>query len=305
MVVSIIETRNLTVYYGRHRGIIDVNLSVEQGEVFGFLGPNGAGKTTTMRVLMDIIRPTSGQALLFGFDSQKYGPAVRSRVGYVPGELSLYTYMSGRSFLDMLTELRGNNVDVAYRRQLCERLDLDPSRKIGEYSQGNKRKIGLIAALMFRPDLLILDEPTNGLDPLVQRTVHDLVREARQEGRTVFVSSHNLPEVQAICDRVGLIRSGRMIAVERVDTLVARHVTRLSVTLDSAPSGDTFALDGVRVQSQDGRRVSLEVRDNLQAVLERAVSHGVASLETHPVTLEEAFMAYYGANGDTNGPISA
>jgi len=305
MGTAIIETESLTVYYGRHRGIIDLDLSVEPGEVFGFLGPNGAGKTTTMRVLMDIIRPTRGRATVFGFDCQKYGPAIRSRMGYVAGELSLYTYMTGRSFLDMLTSLRGNDVDKAYRHELCERLSLDLSRRIGQYSQGNKRKLGLVAALMFRPELLILDEPTIGLDPLVQRTVHDLLREARAEGRTVFLSSHNLPEVQAVCDRVGLIRSGHMIAIERIDVLTARRVTRLSLTLNVEPEDGTFDLEGVRVQSRDGRRVSLEVRDNLQAVLDRAVALGVAHLETHPVTLEEVFMAYYGANGEDYGAISA
>jgi ABC-2 type transport system ATP-binding protein len=207
---KIIETQDLTVYYGKHRGIVDVDLSVEKGEVFGFLGPNGAGKTTTQRVLIDVIRPTKGRATIFGLDCRKQGVSIRKRVGYLPGELSLYPNMRGRDFLHMLASLQEKKVERSYRQQLYERLNFDPTRKMKQYSHGNKQKIGIVAAFMGKPDLLILDEPTTGLDPLVQQIVMELVKEAKDDGRTVFFSSHILPEVQAVCDRVGIIREGQL-----------------------------------------------------------------------------------------------
>jgi ABC-2 type transport system ATP-binding protein len=294
MVDNVIYTENLTVYYGKHRGIEDVDLAVEKGEVFGFLGPNGAGKTTTQRVLLDVIRPTSGRAAIFGLDCQEHGPQIRQQVGYLPGELSLYSNMRGRAFLDMMAGLYGYKVDRAYRRELVERLDLDPSRKIKEYSRGNKQKVGIIMAFSGRPDLLILDEPTTGLDPLVQQTVLELVREARDEGRTVFFSSHILPEVQAVCDRVGIIRDGHLVKTERVETLVRQQFKRLHLTLQQPPPPDLFAFEGVAESARDGQTVMLEIRQNLDKVLEASVPYGIVDVETLPVTLEEVFLAYYG-----------
>jgi ABC-2 type transport system ATP-binding protein len=290
---TIIETQNLTVYYGKHRGIIDVNLSVEKGEVFGYLGPNGAGKTTTQRVLMDEIRPTRGRATIFGRDCQKDGVAIRKHTGYLPGELSLYPNMKGRAFLRMLASLHETAVDRTYRQQLYDRLDLDPTRKMKEYSRGNKQKIGVIAAFMGQPDLLILDEPTSGLDPLVQQTVMELMREAKAEGRTVFLSSHILPEVQAVCDRVGIIRNGEVVRTERVETLTAQQFKRVHLTLRQAPPAGAFALPGVTETSREGKTVMLEIRQNLDEVLAAALLFGIEDLQTLPVTLEEIFLAFY------------
>ena len=219
MTATAIETQQLTVYYGRHRGIIDVDLTVHKGEVFGFLGPNGAGKTTTQRVLLDVFPPTRGKASIFGLDCQSQGVELRNRIGYLPGELALYTNMKVSEFFRTFEYLRGENGAKGHWRQLAERLDLDTTRKIRELSRGNKQKVGVVAAFMTRPDLLILDEPTGGLDPLIQRTVLDMVREAKADGRTVFFSSHILSEVQAVCDRVGIIRDGRMVAVQGVEDL--------------------------------------------------------------------------------------
>jgi ABC-2 type transport system ATP-binding protein len=247
-----IETRGLSVYYGRQRGILDVDLRVEQGEVFGFLGPNGAGKTTTQRVLMDIIRPTAGEARMLGRDCQKDGAAVR------------------------------------------ERLQLDTSRRIGQLSRGNRQKVGVVAAFMNKPDLLILDEPTTGLDPLVQQTVMELVREANQGGATVFFSSHILPEVQAVCDRVGIIREGTLVATERVEDLTRQQFKRVRMSFANTPPGDAFAQEGVTVLARDGQGVTLEIRQHLDRVMETAVQFGITDLETIPVSLEEIFMAYYG-----------
>lgn len=294
----VMETRKLTLYYGIHRGIQDVDLQVEAGEVFGFLGPNGAGKTTTIRALLDIIRPTSGTAHIFGLDCQREGVAIRRRVGYLPGELSLPQNMRGQQYLDMVRSLRGNQVDRQYKRALCHRLNLDASRRIREYSRGNKQKLGLVAAFMSQPDLLILDEPTSGLDPLVQQTVLELVREARGAGRTVFFCSHVLPEVQAVADRVGIIRAGKLAAVERVDTLTTQQFRRVSLRLAADPPAAAFAFDGVRETSRANQAVTLEVAQNMPAVMQTAATYGILDVETHPVTLEEVFLAYYGANGN-------
>jgi ABC-2 type transport system ATP-binding protein len=294
---NVIETHELTVFYGRHRGIIDIDLAVREGEVFGFLGPNGAGKTTAMRVLLDIIRPTQGTATVFGMDCQKQGVEIRRRTGYIPGELSFYGDMTGRRFLDMFDQLRGNSADPSYRRQICERLHFDPDRKIHEYSSGNRRKLGLVMAFMHRPQLLVVDEPTRGLDPLVVQTVLQLLTEAREEDRTVFLSSHVLSEVQSVCDRVGIIREGRLVEVGRVDELTAQPFHRLRLVLEEEPPDDAFSYQGVTEKGRIDHQVQLEVRDNLEAVLEEAARYGPTDIETHPVTLEEVFLAYYGNGG--------
>ena len=290
---DIVKTEGLTVYYGRQCGIEDLDLTVEKGEVFGFLGPNGAGKTTTQRVLMDVLRPTKGKATIFGMDCQKEGVAIRKRIGYLPGELSLYPNMKGRQFLHMLASLQANKVDQRYRQQLYERLNLDPTRKMKQYSRGNKQKIGIVAAFMGQPDLLILDEPTGGLDPLIQQVVMELVREAKADGRTVFFSSHILPEVQEVCDRVGIIRDGRLVKTERVETLTHQQFKRLHLTLRQLPPADAFKLDGVWETGREGQTVMLEVQQGLNQVMETAVSYGIIDIETPPVTLEEIFLAYY------------
>jgi ABC-2 type transport system ATP-binding protein len=299
MTTNVIETDRLTVYYGRHRGVEGLNLAVEVGEVYGFLGPNGAGKTTTQRVLLDIIRPTEGRARVFGMESQEEGVAIRERIGYLPGELQLPEELSGSDFLRVMAAIRGDD-NRAYRQELCERLQLDSKRRIKEYSRGNKQKLGLVAAMMHKPELLILDEPTSGLDPLMQQTVLALVRETREEGRTVFFSSHNLSEVQAVCDRVGIIREGRLAAVERVDSLIKQQFRRYRIVLERAPGEDVFAFPGVTILDRHERSLTVEVRQNLQALLEAALSYGIVDLEAQPVTLEEVFLAYYGRANNRN-----
>lgn len=300
MINPALETRDLTVYYNRHRGIVDVNLTVEKGEVFGFLGPNGAGKTTTQRVLLDVIRPTKGQAFIFGKDCQKEGSAIRQRVGYLPGELSLYDNMKAHEFFAMVDALWGNQGDKAYRQALCERLDLNANRKIREFSRGNKQKVGVVTAFMHKPDLLILDEPTSGLDPLVQQSVLDMVREARADGRTVFFSSHILSEVQAVCDRVGIIREGQLVATQRVEDLVRQQFERVRLDFATLPPADAFALDGVTEVSRDERGVLLEIRDNLNAVMATAVTYHITAIKTETVSLEDIFLAYYGRHNGGN-----
>jgi ABC-2 type transport system ATP-binding protein len=224
----IIQTEQLTKSYGSHRGIVEVDLQVDQGEIFGFLGPNGAGKTTTIRTLLDHIRPTSGRARVFGIETTVDPVSIHRRLGYIPGEFSLYDRLTGGQTLRYFASLRGG-VDKAYQAALVERFDIDPSRRFKEYSKGNKQKIGLVIALQHRPELLVLDEPTSGLDPLVQQSFYSLVREAKDEGRTIFLSSHILSEVERTCDRVAIIREGRLVKIDRVEALrdLAHHQVEL------------------------------------------------------------------------------
>jgi len=228
---AIIKTEKLTKSYGSHRGIVDLDLEVRQGEVFGFLGPNGAGKTTTIRVLLDLIRPTGGKAFVFGIETTVDPVSIHRRIGYLPGEFTLYDKLTGGETLEYFANLRGG-LDRAYKASLIERFDLDPSRKFKEYSKGNKQKVGLVAALQHKPDLLVLDEPTAGLDPLVQQTFFAVVREAVADGRTVFLSSHVLSEAEKACDRVAIIRDGHLVMVDRVDALrdLAAHEVELRFT---------------------------------------------------------------------------
>lgn len=296
-----IALNRLTKRFGNISAVNDLNLTVPAGEIFGFIGPNGAGKTTTQRVLMDIIRPTAGEARILGKDCQKEGVVARERVGYLPGELSLYENMTGRRFFKMYHSLQKNNTDPRYWQSLADRLDLDVNRKVREYSRGNKQKVGVVAAFMNKPELLILDEPTMGLDPLVQQTVMELVREANQAGTTVFFSSHILSEVQAVCDRVGIIRDGQLVATERVEDLTRQHFKRVRFTFATMPPADAFAQFEVTEMARDEQGLTLEIYERLDKVMETAVSFGIVDIETIPVSLEEIFLAYYGkGNGGNN-----
>jgi ABC-2 type transport system ATP-binding protein len=292
----VIETDKLSVYYGRQLGIRDIDLKIEKGEVFGFLGPNGAGKTTTQRVLLDVIRPTAGTARMFGLDCQKEGVEARANVGYLPGELSLYESMKVSQFFKMFDSMLGERAVPNYWKTLAERLQLDTNRKIGKLSRGNKQKVGVVTAFMSKAKLLVLDEPTSGLDPLVQQSVLDLVLETKDEGNTVFFSSHILSEVQVVCDRVGIVREGKLVAVERVEDLIRQQFKRLRISFRSTPPENAFDLPGVEEIDRDEHGVMLEIRENLEQLMETAVLYGIKDIETHSVSLEEIFLAYYGAN---------
>jgi ABC-2 type transport system ATP-binding protein len=290
----VIHTERLTKTYGQHRGIADVDLEVGGGEVFGFLGPNGAGKSTTIRILLDLIRPTSGRALLFGIESSRDPVAIHRRVGYLAGEFGLYDKLTGGETIEYFANLRGG-VDPAYVRSLVERLDLDPSRRFGEYSKGNKQKVGLVIAFQHRPELLILDEPTSGLDPLVQETFFDLVREARAEGRTVFLSSHVLSEVDRTCDRVAIIREGRLVRVGSLEAL--RDLNRHEVTLRFAgpvPAPAFDAIPGVSHLVVDDTTVRMRVAGPIGPVVREASRYELLDVESREPSLEETFLAAYG-----------
>jgi ABC-2 type transport system ATP-binding protein len=296
-----IETTALTKRYGKARGIIDVNLVVESGQVFGFLGPNGAGKSTTIRLLLDLIRPTGGSARVLGLDVHRDRLAIDRRVSYVPGELALYGDLTGSQLLTYLGNLQGT-VDVAYRDKLIERLELDPSKRIKSYSRGNKQKVGLVAAFMIRPELLILDEPTAGLDPFVQLEFEHLCEEARDEGRTVFISSHQLPEVEHLCDRVGIIREGRLLAVESIVDLKARALRKLEIEFGEPVKADAFdKLPGVRDVIVDDNCLRCTVMGSVDALVKAAARFKVVNLHSIDTSLEEIFMAYYGAGDGVAG----
>ena len=293
----VIETERLTKAYGTFRGIVDVDLQVEQGEIFGFLGPNGAGKTTTIRVLLDLIRPTSGSARVFGIESSADPVAIHRRIGYLPGEWNLYDRLTGSETIRFFANLR-RGVDPAYSRQLIERLDLDPSRRFREYSRGNKQKVGLIVALQHRPDLLILDEPTSGLDPLVQQTFNELLFEAKADGRTVFLSSHIISEVERTCDRVAIIREGRIVrldSVEGVRNLAAHEVElRFAAPVAAAPFQ---AIDGVRNVVEEGRTLRMLVSGPISPVVRLAAQHELVDFVSREPSLEEVFLSEYASRG--------
>jgi ABC-2 type transport system ATP-binding protein len=295
---AIIETQQLTKSYGTHRGIINVDLAVEQGEVFGFLGPNGAGKTTTIRILLDLIRPTSGRATVFGIESRADPTAIHRRVGYIPGEFTLYDRLTAGQTLTYFANLRGG-VDRGYQAQLIERFEIDPSRRFKELSKGNKQKVGLVIALQHRPDLLILDEPTSGLDPLVQQSFYTLVREAQAEGRTVFLSSHILSEVERTCDRVGIIREGQLVRVGQTEALrdLAHHQVELRFK-DGAPVEAFRSLPGVSDLVAEDHTIRLRVSGAITPVVQAAARYELVDFVSREPSLEETFLAEYGTHAD-------
>jgi ABC-2 type transport system ATP-binding protein len=291
---AVITTEKLTKFYGSHRGIIEVDLEVAEGEAFGFLGPNGAGKTTMIRTLLDHIRPTRGRALVFGIETTVDPVAIHRRLGYLPGEFTLYDKLTGGQTLEYFANLR-DGVDARYQSELIARLDVDPSRKFREYSKGNKQKIGLIIALQHRPDLLLLDEPTSGLDPLIQQEFYGVIREAKSEGRTVFLSSHILSEVERTCDRVAIIREGRLARVDRTESLrdLAHHQVELVFT-DHVPVEEFVSLPGVSDVVAEDHTLRMRVAGNITPVVRAAARFDLADFVSREPSLEETFLAEYG-----------
>lgn len=292
---SIIVTQDLTKRYGASRGIIKLTFQVVEGEIFGFLGPNGAGKTTTIRALLGLLKPTSGSATIGGLDCWSQASEVKRMVGYLPGEFSLDPSLTGAQIIEYLANLRGG-VDQGEIRKLVDRLELDPTRRFREYSRGNKQKVGLVQAFMHRPRLLVLDEPTSGLDPLNQQEFYRMLAEVKADGRTVFLSSHNLREVEQTCDRVGIIREGQLATVDSVASLKDLKHHEVELTFPTPASPEWFSgVPGVRQVAvhNDGRDLRLTVQGDLGAVLRAAADHGAVNLSTREPTLEEIFLRYY------------
>ncbi|MDP3061655.1 MAG: ABC transporter ATP-binding protein [Chloroflexota bacterium] len=287
---------SLTKRYSSSALALDsLSLEVARGEVMGFLGPNGAGKTTTIRLVLDLIRPTAGRVLVFGLDCNRSPVAAHHRMGYLPADLRLYDSMRVDRLLRLFGGLRPGSADWSYMHSLCSSLEVPLERRVGDLSRGNKQKVGIVLAFMHRPDLLVLDEPTTGLDPLVQHQVLEMIRGVRAEGRTVFFSSHVLPEVEQICDRVAIIREGRLAAVEDVHALRGRRVHQFRLTFGGPVAKEEFAkLAGVRVLHHQDHVLHLEITGDADPLVKAAARYHVVALETMQPSLEEVFMAYYG-----------
>ncbi len=288
---AVIEAHGLTKYYGRRRGVIELDFAVEEGEVFGFLGPNGAGKTTTIRLLLGLLRPTAGRATIFGLDVWSEAPAVHRELAYVGSDPAYLGELTAAEQLDLLAALRG--LPRRVWQPLAERLGLDPSVQVRKLSHGNRQKIAVVAAFMGREPLLVLDEPTTGLDPLLQREFLALVAEARAAGRTIFLSSHNLPEVERSCDRVGIIREGRLVEISTVQRLLSEHWRSVNLVLATAPPDGFFDLPNVEVVSARARDVHLMVRGDVNPLLRRIAELPVLDIAITTPDVEDIFLRFY------------
>ncbi len=293
-----IKTEGLTKHYKDVKALVELDLEVEQGEVFGFLGPNGAGKTTTIRSLLHFIFPTSGGASVLGVDVATDAVTVRSRVAYMPSEYSMYPKLTGAENLAYLANLRGG-VDERYVNELAERLEVDLTRKVSDLSTGNKQKVGLIQAFMNKNELVILDEPSTGLDPLMQQELQAMIREVREDGRTVFLSSHSLAEVERVADRVGILRHGHLVVVERVDALKRKAIRRIDLEFDEPVEATVFErANGVRSAEARGNSVVVSFEGSVNELLRIAIEHDVVNVNSREADLEQIFLEYYHGNGN-------
>lgn len=289
-----ILTEGLSKSYGDTIALGGLDLRVERGEIFGFLGPNGAGKSTTIRLLLDLIRPTAGRALVLGMDCQRQSVAVRARTGYLPGDLRLYPALRGREMVDLMAGLRKAPVDRRFVLGLAEKLGLDLEKPAGSLSKGNRQKLGIVLALVGRPPMLLLDEPTSGLDPIVQHTVWGILREEAQRGTAVFFSSHVMSEVDQVCERVGILRAGRLVAVEPVAGMKARQVRHVEVSFaDATPPPDAFNLPGVREIRRERLVAEFEVAGEIDGLLKALAPFHVVDLRTQQPALDEILLGYY------------
>jgi ABC-2 type transport system ATP-binding protein len=290
--MNVIEIRNLTKYYGKSRGIIDVSFDVEEGEIFGFIGPNGAGKSTTIRTLLALIFPTSGSALIFGKDCIKHAPEIAKDIGYMPSEISYYASMKAG---DLLKYSAGfYRKDCTKRiRELAEIMDLDLNRKIDDLSLGNRKKVGIVQGLLHEPKLIILDEPTSGLDPLMQKKFFDLIREENRKGATVLFSSHILGEVQKLCHRVAIIKEGRIVKVEKVSALTENTYKKFRIELRTPADSSFFDIEGASSIKLEGKTASFMYKGSMNRVIRKIAEADLENIWIEEPTLEEVFMHYY------------
>ena len=289
----VIAASGLSKDYGSGRGLFGLDMEVGAGEIFGFLGPNGAGKSTTMRLLLDLIRPTSGSARVLGLDTRADSVEIRRRIGFLPGDLALYPKLTGRAVLDYLAQLRGG-VDPRVRDALGERFDADLDRPVRQLSTGNRQKLGLIQAFMHEPELLILDEPIAGLDPLVQQSFHELLREVSAEGRTVFLSSHTLSEVERVTQRLAILRRGRLVVVDSLENLRKVAVQRIEIEFgEHVPAEEFRALTGVKEVEATELSLTVSFEGSADAVIKAAAAHEVRAIRPHEDDLEDIFLRYY------------
>ena len=289
---NIIEIKNLTKYYGKSRGILDVSFDVHEGEILGFIGPNGAGKSTTIRTLLSLIYPTSGSATIFGKDCIKYGHEIRRNIGYLPSEVFYYDNMKVIDLLKYSASFYGKT-DMARIRYLAEMMDLDLTRKIDDLSYGNKKKVGIVQGLLHNPSLIILDEPTSGLDPLMQKKFFDLIREQNQKGATVLMSSHILPEVQKLCTRVAIIKEGQIIKIEDISTMRNTTYKKFRADFADAVPADLSTMAGVSSFVQEGNEATFLYMGDINLALTRLSGQRLTNLSIEEPDLEEIFMHYY------------
>jgi ABC-2 type transport system ATP-binding protein len=289
--MSIIEVSNLTKYYGKARGIVDVSFGVEEGEIFGFIGPNGAGKSTTIRLMLSLIHPTSGSAKLFGKDVAAHGPEIRRAIGYLPSEVYYY---EGMKVIDLLKYSASFYPYDCTKRlhELADIMELELNRRISDLSYGNKKKVGIVQGLLHSPKLLFLDEPTAGIDPLMQRKFFNLIREENARGVTVFFSSHILGEVQRMCTRVGIIREGKIVEISNIRALQQNNYKKISVTAEGL-STTSFDMPGVTTLQAENSTVSFFFKGDINTVLQKISTVQVADVTIEEPTLEEIFMHYY------------
>ncbi|GAA1383259.1 ABC transporter ATP-binding protein [Peribacillus frigoritolerans] len=297
--MSVLKTTDLTKKFGKFTALNGVNIEVNKGEVFGFIGPNGAGKSTTIRVLLGILKATDGEAKIFGKDAWKDAVEIHKRIAYVPGDVNLWPNLTGGEVIDLFVELRGTN-NKSRREELIKKFDLDPSKKCGTYSKGNRQKVALIAAFSSDADLYILDEPTSGLDPLMERVFQECVMDAKNEGKSILLSSHILSEVERLCDKVGIIRQGQIIETGTLDEL--RHLTRTSLLVETKqPIPALGNVNGVRDIVMKDQALSFQVdTDELDNVMKYISQFGIVKLESAPPTLEDLFMSHYEGVGKTS-----
>jgi len=289
--MSIIEVNQLTKYYGKSRGIVDVSFNVEEGEIFGFIGPNGAGKSTTIRLFLSLIYPTKGEAKIFGKDCMRYGPEIRQEIGYLPSEVFYY---EGMKVLDLLKYSASFYKKDCTKRlyELSDLMELDLKRRISDLSYGNKKKVGIVQGLLHQPKLIILDEPTAGLDPLMQHKFFSLIREENKRGATIFFSSHILTEVQRLCNRVAIIKEGSVIAIQDIKTLQKDNYKKIRVTAEELDE-NSFMVDGVTGLSKDNGTVSLFYKGDINIITKLLINSRISDLTVEDLTLEEIFMHYY------------
>ena len=292
---SIISIESLTKYYGKFLAVSDISFSVNKGEIFGLIGPNGAGKSTTMRSILNFIKPTEGKITIKGLDSQKDYIKIRNLIGYLPGEFSIYDNLSGEEYISHILHLRNKSNKIPNLKNLAAMFDLDLSKKSKKLSKGNKQKVGIIQAFCHDPEILILDEPTSGLDPLKQQEFEDLVLEFKNQGKTIFISSHVLPEVETLCDRVAIIKNGQIIAEDKMADLKKKSLNRIEVQFSKDFDVNKLRKNiGISKVTGDSNKYTFDIEGNVDKFIKELANHEIENLKTIEPDLEEIFLSYYG-----------
>lgn len=290
MAKPVIQIKDLKKYFGKVKAVDGISFDVEKGEVFGFLGPNGAGKTTTIRCMMDFIAKTSGDITMLGKDSHHDSVWLKGKIGYLSGDVQLYDKWTGKEHIEFIEKIRGKSQNIA---ELMKALKFDPNKKFKNLSSGNKQKLGLILTLMSRPEILVMDEPTVGLDPLLQNKIYEILEEYRDRGTTIFFSSHNLPEVERVCDRVGIIRNGKLVSVETIKALGEKKLRRVIVRFERNVSTKDFDFDGVEEIEEIPDGLMFTVRGDIDGVIKKLGKYKIKDIEISHATLEDVFLEFY------------